>query len=583
MALPVGGDKVPWPPKEAQPYYMRYSEHSAWYDGSPLALAAFYGGFGGSQLGGQSLGFFNQNLTYPEPTNQAAPLWRRFMFWSKQPSTPVTRSRIHVPIAADIATTSADLMFSEEPTFTIAEAQMKGAEQGAKDVQARLDAINEDGGIYTQLLEAAEVCAALGGVFLKCGWDRDLMEMPLLTAVHADAAVPEFLWGRLTAVTFWRVVLQDANVVWRHLERHEKGQILHGLYQGDPRNLGKLVPLTESPVTADLAGQLTEGNAIDTQLPDRLTAVYIPNMRPNRSDRASSLGRSDYAGVEGLMDALDETYTSWMRDIRLARARLIVPAEYLRSEGKGKGADFDSDREIWQSLEMDPTKLTTSPIVESQFKIRTQEHELTALNLTERIIAAAGYSGSTFGIKGEGTIKTATEIAAREQRSLVTRGKKAQFWGPQLQNILQTMLMLDAKLFDGPGVYKPRVEFSDSVRDDPKEIATGVQLLLAAKAASTETRVRMVHPDWSDDEVTMEVKDLLAEGSGGVPSIITGGEPTRGNLPPAPGPVPGPIPPVAPGPGVAPQPGLPPELAPPIPGSPNPSADGTLSGRQGEP
>lgn len=551
MALPQGGPKFQWPPVEAQPAYMRYSEHSAWYDGSPLALAAFYGGYGGSQLGGQSLGFFNQNLTYPEPTNQSAPLWRRFMFWSKQPQTPVTRIRLHVPIAADIATTSTDLLFSEEPMFYIPEAKIKNAAADAIAAQDRLDELSEEGSIYTQVLEAGEVSAALGGVFLKTGWDESIGKFPLLTAVHADAAVPEFLWGRLTAVTFWKVVQQDEEKVWRHLERHERGVILHGLYEGDLRNLGLPVPLTESPYTTDLANQVEEGDRIETQLPDRLTAVYIPNMRPNRSDRGSSLGRSDYAGLEGMMDALDETYTSWMRDIRLGRMRIIARRDFFRSEGRGKGADFDSDREVWESIDLPPDADISKQIMENQFRIRTQEHQTTALELVHRIVAGAGYSGSTFGLQGEGTIKTATEIAAREQRSLVTRGKKAQYWGPQLRNILETMLMLDYVLFDGPMPFRPQVEFSDSVRDDPKEIAATVQMLAAAAAASKKTLVGMVHPDWSDDQVDDEVKLILAQAP--PPSIRTSG------------------PGLSPGPGGAPaEAGLPSDTPAPAVGSPVP-------------
>jgi len=38
-----------------------------------------------------------------------------------------------------------------------------------------------------------------------------------------------------------------------------------------------------------------------------------------------------------------------------------------------------------------------------------------------------------------------------------------------------------------------------------------VDLLARAKAASIETRVRMLHPDWTDAEVKAEVETILAE------------------------------------------------------------------------
>jgi hypothetical protein len=40
---------------------------------------------------------------------------------------------------------------------------------------------------------------------------------------------------------------------------------------------------------------------------------------------AAPLGRSDFSGLEISLDTLDEAHASWMRDIRLGKARLIVP------------------------------------------------------------------------------------------------------------------------------------------------------------------------------------------------------------------------------------------------------------------
>ena len=82
---------------------------------------------------------------------------------------------------------------------------------------------------------------------------------------------------------------------------------------------------------------LTNGDEIETGI-KRLTAVYVPNMLPNRLYRGSFLGRSDFSGVEGLMDALDECYTSWIRDLRLGRGRIIVPSEYASHDAQHEGA-----------------------------------------------------------------------------------------------------------------------------------------------------------------------------------------------------------------------------------------------------
>src|SRR5690606_4592477 len=145
-------------------------------------------------------------------------------------------------------------------------------------------------------------------------------------------AWPEFRWGRLLAVTFWRVVQETEFITVRHLERHEldaqgNGVILHGLYQGTRDQLGHVVPLTENEATRGLQVDASGASTVFPRTPG-LGVVHVPNQRPNRLHRAHpvgrDLGRSDLQGVEGLLDSLDEAYTSWMRDIRLGKARLFV-------------------------------------------------------------------------------------------------------------------------------------------------------------------------------------------------------------------------------------------------------------------
>ncbi|MER7145992.1 phage portal protein [Streptomyces xanthochromogenes] len=409
--------------------------------------------------------------------------------------------RLHIPLAGDIATASADLLFSEPPTFTVTDAT----------TQARLAALTESGGIANTLLEAAEVAAALGGVYLRVTWDTSLAPRPLLTTVHADAAVPDFRWGQLTAVTFWHELASDSATVWRHLERHEPGSILHGLYQGSPDRLGTRVPLTEHPEVAALADSLGPGgDAIETGIPE-LTAAYVPNIRPNRRHRGSPFGRSDYAApLHDLMDALDETWSSWLRDIRLARARLLVPDGYLRDHGPGRGASFDDDREIWQTLNIPPTE--AGGITLSQFAIRVAEHQSTADEIVQQAIRSAGYSAQTFGLGDQGGAVTATEVKARERRSMTTRDKKSRYWVPEIADMLLVMLRLDRALFT-PGLVpeRPRVTFGDSVSEDPASTAQTLSLLQQAQAVSTDTKVRTLHPDWDDTAVREEVDRILTE------------------------------------------------------------------------
>lgn len=484
MPLPDNG--VVWPPPQLARHYAEIKVDDAWYSGDHDKLAAVY-------------------RDSPVRRDGRRRLWGR----ERQQRPGVRDQRLHIPLPGDIAGASADLLFSEPPEFTVTDTA----------TQDRLDELAESDGIANSLLEAAELAAALGSVYLRVTWDRSLADRPLLTSVHPDAAVPEFQWGRLAAVTFWRELTSTSATVWRHLEHHEPGRILHGLYQGSPDSLGVRVPLTEHVEVAGLAASLgADGDAIETGI-EQLTAAYCPNIRPNRKNRGSVFGRSDFAApVYDLFDSLDTTWTSWIRDLRLARARLLVPDGYLRDHGPGQGSSFDEDREIWQLLNIPPTEQGGNQITLSQFAIRVDEHERSASAITRQAVQSAGYSVATFGLGDQGAAVTATEVKARERRSMTTRGKKVRYWSPPVADMLFVMLLLDRAFFT-PRIVpeRPTIAFGDSISEDASSLAQTLSLLQQAQAVSVLTKVRMLHPEWDSVAVQEEVDRIQMETGQAVP------------------------------------------------------------------
>ncbi|WP_043667614.1 phage portal protein [Streptomyces xylophagus] len=484
MTLP--DNNAPWPPPHIAGLYHEIAVNDAWYSGDRKRLADVYRSERQRRHDGRRR------------------LWARH----RNPQHDKDDGRLHIPLAGDIASSSAELLFAEPLALTV----------DNTTTQDRLDAFAEAGGLANTLLEAAEVGASLGGSFLRVTWNAELAARPLLTVIHPDKAVPEFSYGLLQAVTFWRELPgSDRSTIWRHLERHERGRILHALYEGTEDRIGTRVPLTEHPDTAGLVDSLdAEGDSITTGV-DALTASYVPNMLPNRRHRGSPYGRSDYdAPLHDLMDALDETWSSWMRDIRLARARLIVPDSYLRDHGPGRGASFDDDREIWAALSIPPTE-NGAGITLSQFAIRVAEHQSTADSIVRQAVRSAGYSAQTFGMD-DSTAVTATEVKARERKSMTTREKKARYWAPGVTDILHVALMLDRRLFTPSlAVERPRVAFGDSVSEDPTSVAQTLSLLAQAQAVSVDTKVRILHPDWDGTAVQAEVDRILIETGQAVP------------------------------------------------------------------
>lgn len=425
-------------------------------------------------------------------------------FWKRK-----GKCKIHVPIAADIAATSADLLFGEEPKFSTFH---QPGDEAELPQQKRLDELTARNNIKSLLLEGAETAAAMGDVYLKLNW-RPTIPYPVLTITQADNALPEYTLGSLDCIHFFSILKQDLekNETWRVYELYEAGKITMAAYKGTPDDLG--MELGE-----DTLRELGYSREVFAPVQD-LLAVHIPNMRPNRAERDSRLGRSDLDGLRGLMDSLDETYSSWMRDIRLAKARLIVPGEFLRQrpnyEGQGGGFtyEFDEDVETYVAMDMDPDH-PGNPITPSQFAIRSTEHAQACAELIRQIVSLAGYAPQSFGMDIEGAAQSGTALHIREKKSYNTLGKKQNYWQAPLEAILTAMVHLDAALFPSAGSHaddRISVTYADNTANDLSAMSAAVEMLNRAAAASTETKVQMLHPDWNQKQLDDEVKRIRAE------------------------------------------------------------------------
>lgn len=554
--MPLPKADTPWPPVNTQPLYAKMAEWAAWYSGEPSRIIDVY-----SSRIDQSGG------TIP---------WYRFWRRAAAQRDGSQRALLHVPLASDLASVSGSLLFGESPRFRIKEAhedeqdletpatqpnpmqpdptglsqadptavdpmkagmetaapKKKGATPAEK-TERRLGEIIDRADIRSRLIEAAESAAAIGGVYVYPAWDKDLWDHPVMAVAQADQALPEFKWGFLTAVTFHRILESNDGRIWRHLERHEvqgtgdsrKAHVLHALYVGNESSLGEIRSLNAHQDTAKLVP--------DQELPfGELDAQYVPNMMPNRLYRAAGHGIADISGSETLLDAIDETYASWMRDVRLAKARIIVPRDYLRVDPDNRNAPtFDIDQEIYTGLEMEPSMNSDSrAMLAAQFDIRYLEHRSTARELIERVVSNAGYAPATLGqaTDSSGVARTGAALRVSEHKTVLTQRRKAMHWKRALEMVCRHLLLIDKEEFGGQVLVPakdlfPKVEMSDSVIDQPLELAQTALAMKSAESASIETRVKTLHPDWTDSEVASEVaritdekaSDIAAQGAGG--------------------------------------------------------------------
>lgn len=539
MPLPVGGSD-PWPPPDLSGLLADTRAWAAWWSGDMAELQA-------------TAGNDMDRVNIPDVRERQFNLGpgHRRRFWQRRADLrdpAIALKAEHAPLASDIAETSADLLFGEQPDLTLplpelpdlppadlevdptdpaaaeaaAELQAQHAERQARvrqrnaDAQGQLEDLLDKVALWPRLLEGAEVCSAVGGVYLRPAWDREIADHPLSQVVEQDRAIPDFRWGRLVAVTFWEEVAREGKDVWRHLERHEPGVILHGLYRGTPTLLGDKVALAAHPATRHLDDTVV----LPQGMPRPLLVSYVPNVLPNRRHRRLAVGRSDYAGVEPQLDSLDEVWTSWMRDIRLGQARVVVPNEFLTPAGTrpGDGKTLDLDKELFTGLEIAEVETLTDPIKLIQPDLRVEAHAATVVALVKSIVSAAGYSPQTFGLDIEGMAESGTALRIREKKTLHTTNRKRGYWKGAVEEHVENLAALNAALFGGPAMPRPLLDWPD-LTDDPESRANTASIWRSAQAMSIRTAVKMRDPGLTEEEVDAEVQAITDEKAASMPVL----------------------------------------------------------------
>lgn len=528
-------DATAWPPAPWDIAFARFRELDAWWAGNAVTLAEIYSGttasvapthtIGGQRYRGGVLGSLSK------------------MFLGQPIVENEKRMRMHLPLAADLCTLSADLLFGESPQILfrkpddlpLQEGDTRASRKRQKWVhpaQARLDAIIGADEAHAELLLAGEYSAALGGAYLAVAWDPAVSEHVFPKAYAADTAIPTFRHGRLIGVKLWSEY-HDGSEVFRLVEEHKPGSIEYTLYRGTTRDIGTAVQIDTRPETAHYAQMRTRADldVAEGALPEtvkigtgttRLAVTYLKNASPVRDWRKlgelSYLGRSDLDGIQDVLDKVDFAWTSLMRDIENGQGRLVVDEDMLELSGKpGQGASFDVYRQVFTPVSGSLGKAAdgNGPMSIVQFAIRVEEHLAVIEGLKKEIASALGYSEAHLGLDSVAGTRTATEIDADLSDSERTRDKKALHAKGALARWSLAALEIDKAVFGGGDLgdlsQPPAVEFAPVSQADPEKLARTAQLLDAARAASRKEIVRSIHPDWDEDEIDAEVELIQQE------------------------------------------------------------------------
>ena len=108
-------------------------------------------------------------------------------------------------------------------------------------------------------------------------------------------------------------------------------------------------------------------------------------------------------------------------------------------------------------------------------------------------------------------------------------------WTAGLLQIIKAMIAVHNEMNPGDKITSDNVEvnYSDSVTNNIGEISGALMQIANSMSASVETRVRLLNPDWSQDQVSAEVEKVMQEnGMNAIPVPYVGESPV--NQPPTP-------------------------------------------------
>ena len=216
---------------------------------------------------------------------------------------------------------------------------------------------------------------------------------------------------------------------------------------------------------------------------------YFRTPIANNLDDNSPLGVSMYGNALDTLHALDICYDSFVREFRLGKKRIIVPARCVRTV---VGADgvlhryFDANDETYEALATDsPEDLKIS---DNSVELRVEEH-VAAINAFLSILCLqVGFSAGTFTFDQHTGLKTATEVVSEDSKTYKTIKTIQNQIKPALEKLVDNLIrvaVLYEMDYDGQTVesltapgYHVNIVFDDGVTQDRQtNINEGVMLV----------------------------------------------------------------------------------------------------------
>lgn len=380
---------------------------------------------------------------------------------------------------------------------------VEGVEGDEDPLDAFVRDVLDKNNFQRKMPEAIEQAAALGGEAIKV-WhevrrDKEGNEVPESDRIRlgfamADQFVPT-QWDSAN-VEGGIFVTRQARGGWYYtlLEWHEWDGttyvIRNELYRSEVRKegvgedqdilgfrypLSALYPYMDEEVTVDIEKSLF---------------AYFRTPEANNIDDNSPLGVSVYANAMDTLHAIDICFDSFVREFRLGKKRIIVPARMIRKvvdPVTGRQVRyFDATDETYEALSTDdPDSLK---IQDNSVSLRVEEHVEGLNALLNVLCLQVGLSFGTFSFDVHGGLKTATEVVSENSKTYKTVKNFQNQIVPAVKNLVEAIIQV-ASLYDmkweGQSIralaargYEVKVTLDDGITQDRQtNINEGITLV----------------------------------------------------------------------------------------------------------
>ena len=475
-------------------------------------------------------------------------LWKGFYKpWHYIPAPTVAdpeakRTMYRMNMAKAVCAEMAGLVWGEECSVNVSIEGRESDDENPDPLNEFVQKVLCKNAFREKMQESIEEGLALGGAAYKT-WaeakhDENGNEMPetrkiMLGYAMADQFIP-ISWdnARITECVF---VSRIAKGGWYYtrLEWHKwngmtyvitnelyRAQIQKGKDGGDSQDiLGVRYPLAEIyPYLEEI-----------TEVPvEESLFTYWRTPIANNLDDNSPLGMSIYGNAMETLHALDICYDSFVREFRLGKKRIIVPARSVRSVADPNTGRllryFDPNDETYEALASDsPDDLK---ITDNSVELRVEEH-VAAINAFLSILCMQiGFSAGTFTFDQHTGLKTATEVVSENSKTYKTIKTIQNQIRPAIEHLVRNIIDV-AILYEmedegqriealaAPG-YNVNVVFDDGVTQDRQTNINEGVMLVGAGLLSKFTF--MTDPKYGQgltpEEAQEELNRIKGEGTG---------------------------------------------------------------------